>query len=96
VTATPADYATAEAWYWIALAAHKAGDTAERNRCCESLRRAQGLSIGLLSEWALDAKALLLMASQNRSALGPEAVNYTGEFLAAMEREINRNLEALP
>jgi hypothetical protein len=63
---------------------------------CESLRRAQGLSIGLLSEWALDAKALLLMASLDRSALGPEAVNYTGEFLGAMERDIARNAGVLP
>lgn len=70
--------------------------TAMRNRRCESLRRAQELSIGLLSEWALDAKALLLLASLDRAALGPEAVNYTGEFLGAMGREIDRNLEALP
>lgn len=94
VTATPTEYDVAEAWYWLALAAHKRGDVAERNRCCESLRRAQGLSIGLLSEWALDAKALLLMASLDRSALGPEAVNYTGEFLGAMEREIAQHLGA--
>jgi len=69
---------------------------AERNRCCEALRRAQGLSIGLLSAWALDAKALLLMASLDRSDLGPEAVNYTGEFLGAVERELGRHMDILP
>ncbi|MBU1692861.1 MAG: hypothetical protein KKC51_02745, partial [Verrucomicrobia bacterium] len=86
---------SAHAWYWKALEAHKRGEKKERNRCCACLRQAQGVTVGLLGEWSLDAKALLLLADLRLDQIDAQAVNYLTDFLQMLRDEIQRDMGRL-
>ncbi len=95
VEKAPTHALAAAAWYWLALKAHNEGDIEDRNRCAQSLRRAQGLNIGLRSEWEMDARALLLIADLNVNRIDPQAVNYSKEFLLNQQKRMIADLEKL-
>jgi len=71
----------AEAWYWLALAAHKQENRYKVRVCATNIRIAQGTQVGLLSKWNLDAKAFLLLANLEIGAVDSQAVNYSPELL---------------
>lgn len=96
VRRAPRHRSAARGWYWKALVEHKRRNRDGRQRCCRALREAQGDRPSLLSEWELDARALLLMAGLVVSDLGSEAVNYRREFLEEQKRQILRDLERIP
>lgn len=85
----------AEAWYWLALAAHKQGETGEVEKCAARIRAAQGLQVGMLDEWNLDARAFLLLANLDPAAVDPQAVNYTPDYLQGQLQAINGDLRRL-
>ncbi len=85
----------ARSWYWKALGSFKRGDARECARCVQALRLAQGTNVGLLDEWKLDAKALLLLADLDPTKIDAQAVNYRPDFLSGVLEEIHHDL-ALP
>lgn len=93
---SPAHPVCAAAWYWKALAAHRRGDVAARNRCAISLRQAQGLDPAVQRQWYLDAKALLLLADLQVERVDREATNYEAGQLHLLLRELSHEMELLP
>lgn len=87
---------TALGWYWKALVAHKEGHRQSCVRCCRALRESQGTRPGLLSEWQLDARALLLMVGLDEKVAAADAVNYSADFLRTQKSELLRDLEKIP
>lgn len=86
---------SAEAWYWMALSAFKQGDYEKGKQYATRIREAQGTTVGLLDEWNLDAKALLLLADMDLAQIDPQAVNYNQEKLRSISRQIHADLEIL-
>ena len=84
------------AWYWKALAAHKRGDSVERDRCVDSLRNAQGLAPIMQSKWHLDAKALLLRAELNMENIDSQEQVYPPEQMKFLKDEMIQEMAALP
>lgn len=82
----------AEAWYWLALAAYKQGETGEVEKCAARIRAAQGSQVGMLDEWNLDARACLLLAHLDPAAVDPQAVNYAPGFLKGQLQSITGDL----
>lgn len=82
----------AEAWYWLALVAHKQGNGIKARECATNIRVAQGTQVGLLSKWNLDAKAFLLLSNLEISAVDSQAVNYSSDFLQGQLWAINDDL----
>ncbi|HOR75183.1 MAG TPA: tetratricopeptide repeat protein, partial [Kiritimatiellia bacterium] len=86
---------SAEAWYWMALSAFKQGEYEKSKQCATRIREAQGTAVGLLDEWNLDAKALLLLADMDLAQVDPQAVNYDQGKLRAQSWQIHADMEAL-
>ena len=86
---------SAEAWYWMALSAFKQGEYEKSKQCATRIREAQGTAVGLLDEWNLDAKALLLLADMDLAQVDPQAVNYDQDKLRAVHRQILTNMGTL-
>lgn len=82
----------AEAWYWLALAAFKQGETGEAAKYAARIRVAQGSQVGMLDEWNLDARAFLLLANLDPAAVDPQAVNYAPDFLQGQLLAINADM----
>ncbi|MBP8656349.1 MAG: hypothetical protein KBI43_07935, partial [Kiritimatiellae bacterium] len=59
------------------------------------IREAQGTAVGLLDEWNLDAKALLLLADMDLAQVDPQAVNYDQGKLRVQSWQIHADMEAL-
>ena len=93
---TPSHPLAAHAWYWMALEAHRQGDATYRDTCLNNLRRAQGVAVGLLDEWNLDAKSVVLRADLQIAHIDREAVRFPADFLDRMRAEIERELRLLP
>ena len=85
----------AEAWYWMALVAHKRGKASRVSEYAANIRLAHGAQVGTLDAWELDAKAFLLMANFDPAAVDPQAVNYSGDFLQEQLWAINNDLERI-
>ncbi len=95
VEESPTHPLSAHAWYWLSLAAIKED---RFDLACDRARRiriAQGLSIGMLDEWDLDAKALLIIADLDPAKVDSQAVNHSPERLQSMKRSIERDLAVL-
>jgi hypothetical protein len=58
----PSHHLSAEAYYWLALSSKKQGNEAKCVSYAEKIQIAQGSRKGLLVDWQLDCKALLLRA----------------------------------
>lgn len=86
----------AEAWYWMALVAHKQGEDNNTVKYALCIRVALGTRVGMLDAWNLDARAFLLMADLNPVAVDSQAVNYTANDLRGQLRVINSDLAKLP
>jgi hypothetical protein len=86
----------AEAWYWLALAAYKKGETSKVNECASRIRAAQGAQVGMLVAWNLDARAFLLLANLDYTAVDSQAVNYSADFLQGQLQAINGDLARIP
>lgn len=94
--AAPAHPECALAHYWQALVAWKRGDVQAARDAAIRIRAAQGTSVGLLAEWNLDAKALLLLAGLDPAKVDAQAVNYSRDRLVALRGVILDDLAALP
>ena len=92
----PNHSACAYAYYWKALAAYNAGDLKIMANYIECMRRAQGNSIGQLSEWDLDAKSSLLLAGLNVDHVSNQVTDYTPTRLYCLREEILREQGFLP
>ncbi len=92
----PTHLLCAEAWYWLALAAYRQGNTEKSKECAGRIRTAQGVQVGMLEEWNLDAKALLLLAGLDPARVDPQAVNYTPSRLQSLLTGITSDLELIP
>ncbi|MBU1693601.1 MAG: hypothetical protein KKC51_06520, partial [Verrucomicrobia bacterium] len=96
IKAVPSHPLCAHAYYWKALAAYSIDDLETMEKYVGCIRRAQGNSVGLLSEWDLDAKAQLLLAGLNVDKVAPQVVKYTPERLHFLRATIVRELALLP
>lgn len=95
IEAAPCHPIVSDGYYWLALAAYRQGKIAEAKRLATALRGAQGVRVGPLSEWELDAKAILLLADLHVDRVDPQAVNYTSVMLASMKEQILKDLTLL-
>lgn len=86
---------SAEAWYWMALSTYKQGEYEKSKQHATRIREAQGTAVGLLDEWNLDAKALLLLADKNLARIDPQAVNYNQDKLRSILANIVKDMEIL-
>ena len=91
----PSHSLTAHAWYWMALEAHTKGNIQDRNRFAANLRNAQGVDIGLLDEWRLDARALLLLEDLDVSRATAHPRLYRDSIIAEQKATIIRDMEWL-
>lgn len=91
----PANPLCAYAWYWKALRAYRDNNAADRDLCVANLRKAQGVAVGLRSEWELDAKGHLLLVDLDPSRLDAQVVNYSSDFLARVLAELEQELALL-
>lgn len=96
LAAAPAHPECAHAHYWKALAAWKRGDVAAARESAVRLRAAQGVAVGQLAQWNLDAKALLLLAGLEIDKVDRQAVNYAPERLKVLRQDILDDLAVLP
>jgi tetratricopeptide (TPR) repeat protein len=95
VRGSPNNIQCAPAWYWLALASYKHGDIEGAKKYAEQMRSTQGSDAKLNKGWALDARALLLLANMRPDHVDPEAVNYSMEFLKDQMNSLSYDLENL-
>ncbi|MBU1692479.1 MAG: tetratricopeptide repeat protein [Verrucomicrobia bacterium] len=95
VRSAPTHPLCAYAWYWLALASRKQGDMDQAKEYASRVRIAQGVNVGMLDEWDLDVKALLLLADLDPGKVDAQAVNYTTSRLVSMLDEINSDLDLI-
>jgi len=96
VLESPAHPLSALAWYWLALEAHGAGDHNDRDASASALRRALGPTPGLLEEWRLDARALVLLNNLDSRVNRTDRVQYDDAFMVREADAIRRDLARLP
>jgi hypothetical protein len=96
IKAAPNHRLCAYAYYWKALVAYNAGDLKTVGSYVGCLRRAQGNSTGLLSEWDLDAKGLLLLAGLDVDKVATQVDGYAPTRLHYLRAEIIREQGFLP
>ena len=85
----------AEAWYWMALVAHKQGKGERVKECATCVRIAQGALVGMLDAWNLDIRAYLLLANLEPSDVDSQATKYTSEHIRSQLNIINCDLARL-
>ena len=93
--ASPTHPLSAEAWYWMALSSYKQGEYKKSKQCATRIREAQGTAVGLLDEWNLDAKALLILANMDVYHVDPHAVSYNVNKLLELQGQIHSDLERI-
>jgi len=96
IKAVPNHRLCAYAYYWKALAAYNESDLKTMENYVGCLRRAQGNSTGLLCEWDLNAKALLLLAGLDVDQVAAQVEGYTPTRLHFLRAEITREQGLLP
>lgn len=84
------------AWYWLALAALRRGNTEKTKEYAHNIRTAQGMQPGTLDEWWLDARALLLLVDLDSSRIDMQTVAYPPELVDKQRIQISNDLEGLP
>ena len=95
IKAVPNHRLCAYAYYWKALAAYNESDLKTMENYVGCLRRAQGNSTGLLCEWDLNAKALLLLAGLDVDQVAAQVEGYTPTRLHFLRTAIIRELGML-
>lgn len=95
VKESPSHGQCAIAWYWKALLARIQGDQEGCRHFLVCMRSAQGVAAGFLSEWKLDAKALLLLEDMQIDQVIAQHPVYTPDFLEKCRTEIGNELETL-
>ena len=85
----------AEAWYWMALVAHKQGKGERVKECAICIRIAQGTLVGTLDAWNLDIRAYLFLANLEPSDVDSLATKYTSEHIRSQLNIINCDLARL-
>ena len=93
--ASPTHPLSAEAWYWMALSSYKQREYEKSKQCATRIREAQGTAVGLLDEWNLDAKALLILANMDVYNVDPHAVSYNVNKLLELQGQIHSDLERI-
>lgn len=91
---SPSHPLSARAWYWLAVSAYAQNEMEKAAEYAQSLRQAQGVHIGLLEEWILDAKALLVQTTLEVNAV-KEISTYDLTFLAAQRNQIMHDAEGM-
>ena len=84
------------AWYWMALAARRSGDTGRSKEYARNIRTAQGLRPGTLDGWRLDTRALLILADLEPSQVDLQATPYSRAFLDEQLAQISNDSRGLP
>ena len=91
----PSHALCAWAWYWLALDARRRNDAAKSKEYARNIRAAQGVPLGMLNEWHLDARALLLLADLDPARIDVQAVNYDAPLLEEQMKQISTDLARL-
>jgi hypothetical protein len=79
----------------MALSSYKQGEYKKSKQCATRIREAQGTAVGLLDEWNLDAKALLILANMDVYHVDPHAVSYNVNKLLELQGQIHSDLERI-
>jgi tetratricopeptide (TPR) repeat protein len=92
----PTHEATSTGYYWAALDARKKKDSAQMVIQASALRRCFGGKPGLDRQWALDARAVLLLAEAGVSRTSAEPARYTEDFMLTQTAAILADSELIP
>ncbi len=96
IPAAPTHPTTGPAYYWKALIARKRGQTQQVIRLAESTRKCFHPKPALYWEWALDARAILLIKEATRQSTHPDESRYTADYMGAQSQALADDQALLP
>lgn len=96
VETSPTHRLAAQAWYWLALKSYKAGRKRAAADQATAIRRCFATKPALYWEWALDARAILLLGKISGKNKHPDESRYSASYLDSQMPVLESNLAIIP